>query len=226
MESSICHSGEPAVTDFRRRNREIERKNIMDKPLKVLTIEQTDRFVKSYFHSVEQLTFSKQFLSRYLLILLFLDAGLRLKEALNMRKMDLIWNNLPLKVITVRSEISKNGFSREIPTSIRLSEAISLVNQHCWSCVNSQPLDFAFANPRSGNPISNRSVELWLARDSINILGVRISPHTLRHTFATRLMSKCSIRVVQMLLGHKSLSSTQIYTHPNSNDLLSAINSI
>jgi len=198
----------------------------MEKPVKVLTIEQTDRLIKSYAECIGQLTFSRQFLSRYLMILLFLDAGLRLREALNMRKMDLVWNNLPLKVITVRSEISKNGYSREIPTSIRLSEAIALINHHFWSRNNSQPMDFAFANPKSGLPVSNRSVELWIGRDSLNTLGIRISPHTLRHTFATRLMSKCSIRVVQALLGHKSLSSTQIYTHPNSNDLLDAINSI
>ncbi|GAH96402.1 unnamed protein product, partial [marine sediment metagenome] len=53
-----------------------------------------------------------------------------------------------------------------------------------------------------------------------------IHPHILRHTFATRLMSKTSMRVVQELLGHKNLSSTQIYTHPNNADLQEAIDSL
>lgn len=48
----------------------------------------------------------------------------------------------------------------------------------------------------------------------------------LRHTFATRLMQKTNIRVVQQLLGHKSLSSTQVYTHPNADDLQKAIENL
>jgi integrase/recombinase XerC len=48
----------------------------------------------------------------------------------------------------------------------------------------------------------------------------------LRHTFATNLMRTTNARVVQQLLGHKNLSSTQIYTHPNQQDLKKAIDSL
>ncbi|GAH69734.1 unnamed protein product, partial [marine sediment metagenome] len=48
-------------------------------------------------------------------------------------------------------------------------------------------------------------------------------PHMLRHTFASKLMRVTSMRTVQELLGHSSITSTQIYTHPNEDDKKKAI---
>ncbi|MCC6487571.1 MAG: tyrosine recombinase XerC [Candidatus Hydrogenedentes bacterium] len=72
-----------------------------------------------------------------------------------------------------------------------------------------------FVNFRGG-PLTTRSVQRVIEHYVRQVLPGRrdISPHTLRHTFATHMLNAgADLRVVQELLGHESLSSTQIYTH-------------
>lgn len=54
-------------------------------------------------------------------------------------------------------------------------------------------------------------------------LSVRATPHTLRHTFASESARRASIRAVQLLLGHRSLESTQIYLHTQPDELWKAV---
>ena len=77
----------------------------------------------------------------------------------------------------------------------------------------------------SGHGLRDRSIGEVVKRAGRRAgLSRRLSPHMLRHTFATRLLRRgVNLRVIQELLGHAQITTTQIYTHVVSQDLEEAI---
>jgi integrase/recombinase XerC len=159
----------------------------------------------------------------YCIALLMLDAGLRIGEVTKLRVLDLWLKDQPVFVLTVRSEIAKRKHERTIPLSHRVRLAI--INHHnlTWLQSSSPDSDYAFSAGPENHSLTARQVQRIIESASRRCLGLPIHPHVLRHTFASRLMRVTNARVVQELLGHKHLTSTQIYTHPNGDDLKNAI---
>lgn len=176
-------------------------------------------------HHREDSTFSVPF-RNYLMALLMIDTGIRVGELVQLLQDDLYRNDEVVVNLVVRSEIAKRKHERIIPLSERLRTAIGIMMTNQWSQVKSIDPKFAFYAFHPDMPLNVRQVQRIIKIGSEICLRRVVTPHMLRHTFATRLMRTTSTRIVQELLGHKNLTSTQIYTHPNHQDLTKAIKSL
>lgn len=113
------------------------------------------------------------------------------------------------------SVMGKGGKERVVPLGRQAKEALAgYLAQERPGLVGGRPSQFVFVRA-GGKPLSRQSI--WkLVRRRARAAGVttRVSPHTLRHTFATHLLTGgADLRVVQTLLGHADIGTTQIYTH-------------
>jgi len=162
----------------------------------------------------------------HLIALLMLDAGLRNREAASLPLQTLETCINSTQSITISSFASKNGEPRTIPTSLRLLGAIDNYLEHR---INNDPTKhniYAFPGRHNRGYLGCKQIYRIISHAGQATLNQSIHPHMLRHTFATRLMRTAPIRVVQELLGHRKLSSTQVYTHPDTQDLRRAIESL
>lgn len=160
------------------------------------------------------------------MFLLMLDAGLRVGEVVKMTRNCLHVFGKPANAVAVPAKIAKNNIERHIPMTDRLTVAIDSMWNLWWSPDVSTLDNYAFYLNSPRRHITTRQVRRILTNASWISIGRTIHPHVLRHTFATKLMRVTDIRTVQELLGHTSVTSTQIYTHPNSQDRVNAIKSL
>lgn len=195
-------------------------------PPKTLTTEETIALLLQFEKECDTKIKHRKAIRNMAIVLLMLDAGLRVSEVANLTVAALFWQGQPIRSITIFGKDSKNGRERTIPTTARLQAAIVNLHRFYLEPLTLQGEDFAFHGAKYSKPITARQIERIVGNLSLESIGRKIYPHMLRHTFATRLMRKCSVRVVQELLGHRALSSTQVYTHPDADDLHNAINSM
>lgn len=151
------------------------------------------------------------------------NTGLRVAELTNLRQDDLYISGSPTAELEVRAEIAKNKTPRSIPLNITAQEAVLDLRAAQWLLPRGLGSAWAFPADTPDKHLTPRTIQRICKYYGRKYLNIRLTPHMLRHTFATRLMRKTNSRVVQQLLGHKSLHSTQIYTHPTSQDLTEAI---
>ena len=144
-----------------------------------------------------------------LIIMLMYASGLRLSECLKMG-----WKDLELEQKTGWVRAGKGNKDRIIILSDSLIKGLR-------AYVTDDPENgYLFAN-KAGEPLTSRNVQKIVKRAAIRArINKKVSPHTLRHSFATHLLeSGTDIRKIQELLGHANLQTTQIYTKVSTEEL-------
>ncbi|RMD48119.1 MAG: site-specific tyrosine recombinase XerD, partial [Ignavibacteria bacterium] len=145
---------------------------------------------------------------------LMYSCGLRVSETINIKNSHLLFDDEIIRVF------GKGSKERIVPVG---SSAIKWVNNYL---LNSRPFlfkrnkseDYVFLNNR-GTKLSRMGI--WkILNKYVSEAGIKkeVHPHTFRHSFATHLVEGgADLRAVQEMLGHASISTTQIYTHIDRN---------
>jgi integrase/recombinase XerD len=137
------------------------------------------------------------------------SCGLRITEAIELRPMDINYENKYIKVT------GKGNKERMVPMGDVAAELIKkYLSESRQQILGSRESEYLFIS-KKGSMLNRKSVwrllKNYVARTKID---KNITPHTLRHSFATHLLEGgADLRSVQELLGHMDISTTQVYTH-------------
>ncbi len=160
---------------------------LLDAPTKTTTLGKRDRAILEVFYS----------------------SGLRLGELVGLNLKDIDWE---LDSLLIRGKGNKE---RLVPIGFYAVDALHDYLQNSRpQLIKAEKEEAVFLSNR-GQRINRRTVE-YMVDKYVNQVGLNsnISPHSIRHTFATHLLENgADIRSVQELLGHENVSTTQIYTH-------------
>jgi site-specific recombinase XerD len=133
--------------------------------------------------------------------------GLRVTELISLKKTDIVLTEKQFSVI---------GKGKKLRAVFITDQAKEKLKNYLSSRTDTSDFLFISLSGNSyGKALSRNSIE-GLVKEYAHQAGIhkKVTPHTLRHSFATSLLKKgADIRSVQMLLGHSSITTTQIYTH-------------
>jgi site-specific recombinase XerD len=139
------------------------------------------------------------------ILMLAYGAGLRIGEAVRVRVSDIDRQRNVIRV--------QQGKGKKDRYTVLSPAMLEILDRYCWAA---RPEDFLFTTTRfKDRPITDSTVQrVCIQAQQDAGIDKRISPHTLRHSFATHLLEAgTDLRVIQVLLGHASPKTTAIYTH-------------
>lgn len=146
----------------------------------------------------------------YVIVEVLYGCGLRVSELVNLKMSNLYVDEQYLQVI------GKGDKERWVPINPHAMELMLTYIHTVRSHLPVQPGEekYVFLN-RRGHHLTRQMVYIFLQQAVDNAgIGKHISPHSLRHSFATELVENgADLRAVQEMLGHASISTTEIYTH-------------
>lgn len=180
----------------------------------VLTIEEIDLLI-----STVDLSKTEGHRNRAILETLY-SCGMRVSELVNLKFSDLYFEEGFIRVI------GKGNKERLVPVSPSVEKEIKLYNDHIrrHQVIKPGKENIVFLNRRGAQ--LTRVMIFTIIKDLAEAAGLKksISPHTFRHSFATHMIEGgANLRAVQEMLGHESITTTEIYTHLDQRFLRDAI---
>ena len=180
----------------------------------VLTIEEIDRLMAAV-----DLSKNEGHRNRAIIETLY-SCGLRVSELVNLRFSDLYFEEGFIRVI------GKGNKERLVPVSKSVEKEIGIYNDHIrrHQHIQAGNENVVFLNRRGAK--LTRVMIFTIIKDLSAAIGLTksISPHTFRHSFATHMIEGgANLRAVQEMLGHESITTTEIYTHLDQRFLHDAI---
>ena len=147
-----------------------------------------------------------------LIVRLMYASGLRISELLNLKVSDILFSEGFVRIK------GKGNKERLVPVD---EKTLKLIKEYLKNRESGSSNDYLFLSNRK-KPFTRQG--MWkLIKRQFRKLGIDLKPHTLRHMFATHMLENgANIRVVQEMLGHESITTTQIYTEITDNSLKEA----
>lgn len=144
------------------------------------------------------------------IIEMMFSCGLRVSELVNLTLSQLYLDEAFMRIV------GKGSKERLVPMSPRLIKELKywFVDRGRMENIKKGEEDYVFLNRRGAH--LTRTMILIIIKEQARVAGIQktISPHTLRHSFATALLEGgADLRAIQTLLGHESIGTTEIYTH-------------
>lgn len=171
----------------------------------VLSVAEIDKIISSV-----DLSKPEGHRNRAILEMLY-SCGLRVSELISLRISDLFFEDAFIRII------GKGDKQRLVPIGEPAMDAVNLYISQSRRKYTSKSEDILFLN-RRGEKLTREMIFLIIKKQA-EIAGIKknISPHTFRHSFATHLVENgADLRIVQDMLGHESILTTEIYTHIDS----------
>jgi len=200
--------------------------------IQILTIEEESKLLRTLNDAVANSTARKRYqnLRDLVMILLGLRCGLRVGEVQKLHVSHVWAQGAPVRSIHIPAGFNKNCLDAWIPVPPELYTALGLYLPARIYHADLGDLDplllVSWPGKKPRNPVVTRPVVCFIMQRWATAAGIRrVKFHALRHTYATRFLQtkNVNLRTVQQLLRHRSLTSTQIYTHPNQDDMELAV---
>lgn len=153
--------------------------------------------------------------------------GLRVSECLLLSWRDYQGLDTLTRRLVIPAQITKNGQSRVLPVPEPLARQLTAWRHKADLFAGAAAAEeLVITHPKIDRAYTARGLQRAMLYAAHRAQIGHLSPHTLRHTFATRLLKVADIRTVQLALGHRSILTTQLYTHPTIEELEIAMNKI